>query len=151
MVKSQIEERISKLKQNFKQPTGKVLQNAEVKACLSDLQCKYVFVIAPNNIMKRYYIETLIKELGLDTCSTPLGNSTYTSCQMSSEDIINTQETFMKSFSIELCDQDKRLPYLYCTSKIHKSPVKHRFIAGARKCTTVVQLVDQHKDQPFWG
>ena len=34
MVKGQIEERISKLKQNFKQPTGKVLQNADVKACL---------------------------------------------------------------------------------------------------------------------
>ena len=34
MVKGQIKERISKLKQNFKQPTGKVLQNADVKACL---------------------------------------------------------------------------------------------------------------------
>ena len=40
MVKGQIEERISKLKQNFKQPTGKVLQNADVKACLSDLHNK---------------------------------------------------------------------------------------------------------------
>ena len=64
----EIEERISKLKQNFKQPTGKVLQNVDVKACLSDLHNKYVFVPAdkaPNNIIiicKRYYIETLIKE-----------------------------------------------------------------------------------------
>ena len=70
MVKGQIEERISKLKQNFKHPTGTVLQNADVKACLSDLHNKYVFVPAdkaPNNITiicKRYYIETLIKELG---------------------------------------------------------------------------------------
>ena len=46
MVKRQIEERISKLKQNFKQPTGKVLQNPDVKACLSDLHNKYVFVSA---------------------------------------------------------------------------------------------------------
>ena len=90
MVKGQTGERISKLKQNFKQPTGKVLQNVDVKACLSDLHNKYVFVPAdkaPNNIIiirKRYYIETLIKELGLDNCSTPTGNSTYTSCQMSS-------------------------------------------------------------------
>ena len=37
MVKGEIEERISKLKQNFKQPTGKVLKNVDVKACLSDL------------------------------------------------------------------------------------------------------------------
>ena len=36
-VNNQIEERISKLKQNFKQPTGKVLQNVDVKAYLSDL------------------------------------------------------------------------------------------------------------------
>ena len=46
MVKGQIEERISKLKQNFKQPTGKVLQSADIKACLSDLHNKYVFIPA---------------------------------------------------------------------------------------------------------
>ena len=69
MVKGQIEECISKLKQNFKQPIGKLLQNADVKACLSDLHNKYVFVPAdktPHNIRsicKRYYIETLINYL----------------------------------------------------------------------------------------
>ena len=119
MVKGQIEERISKIKQNFKQPTGKVLQNADVKACLSDLHNKYVFVPAdkaPNNIIiicKRYYIESLIKELGLDNCSNPTGNLTYTSCQMSSEDIVNTHDTFMTSLGIEPSDDDKRIPYLY--------------------------------------
>ena len=87
--------------------------------CLSDLHNKYVFVPAdkaPNNIIiicKRYYIETLIKELGLGNCSTPTGNSTCTSCQMSFEDIVNTYNTFMKSLGIELSDDDKRLPYLY--------------------------------------
>ena len=55
---------------------------------------------------------------------------------MSSEDIVNTHDNFMKSFGIELSDDDKRLPYLYCTPKVHKSPVKHRFIAGSSKCTT---------------
>ena len=43
VVKGQIEEHIPKLKQNFKQPTGKVLQNVDVKACPSDLRNKYVF------------------------------------------------------------------------------------------------------------
>ena len=70
---------------------------------------------------------------------------------MSSEDIVNTHDTFMTSLSIELSDDDKRLPYLYWTPKLHKSPVKHRFIAGSSNCTTtVVQLVNQntysHKD-----
>ena len=55
---------------------------------------------------------------------------------MSSEDIVNTHDTFMKSLGIELSDDEKRLPYLYWTSKLHKSPVKHRFIAGSSKCTT---------------
>ena len=147
MVKGQIEEHISKLKQNFKQPTGKVLQNVDIKACLSDLHNKYVFVPAdkaPHNIIiicKRYYIETLIKELGLDNSPTLTGNSAYTSCQMSSENIVNTYDTFMKSLGIELSDDDKRLPFLYIgpiywTPKLHKSPVKHCFIAGSSKCTT---------------
>ena len=128
-------------KQNFKQSTGKVLQNADVKACLSDLHNKYVFVPAdkaPNNIIiicKRYYIETLIKELELDNCSTPTGNSTCTSCHMSFEDIVNTHDTFMKSLGIELSDDDKRLPYLYWTLMLHKSLLKHWFIAGSSKCT----------------
>ena len=141
MVKGQIEECISKLKQNFKQPTCKVLQNVDVKACLSDLYNKYVFVPAdkaPNNIIiicKRYYIEALVKELGLDNCSTPTRNSTYTSCQMSSEDIVNTHDTFMKSLGIELSDNDKRLLYLCWTPMLHKSSVKHCFIAGSSKCT----------------
>ena len=35
-----------------------------------------------------------------------------------------------------MSDDHKRLPYLYWTLKLHKSPVKHLFIAGSRKCTT---------------
>ena len=98
-----------------------MLQNADVKACLSDLCIKYVFVPAdkaPSNIIviyETYYIETLIKELGLNNCSTPTGNSTYTLCQMSFEDIVNTHDTFMKSLGIELSDDNKKLPYLYWT------------------------------------
>ena len=55
---------------------------------------------------------------------------------MSSEDIVNTHDTFMKSLGIELSDDDKKLPYLYWTPKLHKSPVKHCFIAGSSKCAT---------------
>ena len=102
-------------------------------------------------ICKRYYVETLIKELGLDNCSTPTGNSTYTSCQISSEDIVNTHDTLMKSPGIELSDDDKKLPYLYWTPKLHKSPVKHRFIVGSSKCTTkelssLLTKILSHKD-----
>ena len=50
--------------------------------------------------------------------------------------IVNTHDTFMKSLGIELSDDDKKLPYLYWTPELHKSPVKHQFIAGSSKCTT---------------
>ena len=46
----------------------------------------------------------------------------------------------MKSLGIELSDNDKRLPFLYWTPKLHKSPVKHRFIAGSSECTTTKRL-----------
>ena len=97
----------------------------DIKACLHR---KYVFISAaktPNNIIicEKYHTETLIKELGLDDCSTPTGNSTHTSCQMSSEYIVSTHDTFMKSLGIELFN-DKILFDLYWTLKLHKSPVK---------------------------
>ena len=55
---------------------------------------------------------------------------------MSSEDIANTHNTFMTFLGIEMSDDHKRLSYLYWTPKLHKSPVKHRFIAGSSKCIT---------------
>ena len=60
----------------------------------------------------------------------------FTSCHMSSENIVNTLDTFVKSLGIELSDDDKRLPYLCWTPKLHKSPVEYRFIAYFSKCTT---------------
>ena len=140
MVKGQIEEHISKLIQNFKQPTGKVLQNADVKACLSDLHNKYVFVPAdkaPNNIIiicKRYCVRALVGELGLDGSSTAAGDSACTLCRVSSGGIVGARDTFMKSFGIELSDGGKGLPYLCWAPRLRGSPVKHRFIAGSSGC-----------------
>ena len=37
---------------------------------------------------------------------------------------------------LEISEEDQNLPYLYWTPKLHKSPYKHRFIAGSSKCTT---------------
>ena len=33
-------------------------------------------------------------------------------------------------------ENQKKLPYLYWTPKLHKFPFKYRFIAGSSKCTT---------------
>ena len=73
-------------------------------------------------ICKRYHSETVVKESGLDNCSSSTGNTTYTSsCQMSSDmkTMSTIHDTFMKSLGIELSDDDKRLPYLYLISKLN--------------------------------
>ena len=59
MVKGQIEKHISKLKQNFKQLTGKVLQNVDVKACLSDPVYLNKYVIA-NSLLESLIYHTVI-------------------------------------------------------------------------------------------
>ena len=43
---------------------------------------------------------------------------------------------FITSVGLEISEEDQNLPYLYWTPKLHKSPYKHRFIAGSSKCTT---------------
>ena len=34
-----------------------------------------------------------------------------------------------------MSEEDQNLPYLYWTPKLHKSPYKHRLIAGSSQCT----------------
>ena len=41
---------------------------------------------------------------------------------------------FTESMGLEISEEDKNLPYLYWTPKLHKVPFKHRFIAGSSKC-----------------
>ena len=70
---------------------------------------------------------------------------------MLSEDIVNTHDTFMKSLSTELSEEDRKLPDLYWTPKVHKSPVKHCFIAGsikgtAKRLSNLLTKILSHKD-----
>ena len=139
-VKSIIETRISKLERNFKQPNHKVLENHSVKECLKQLHEKFVFVPADkagNNVIivcKRYYIETLVKELGMDKPTS--NNPTYQPCDIPVDTIINTHQLFVSSVGLKVSEEDKKLPYLYWTPKLHKDPIGHRFIAGSGKCST---------------
>ena len=101
------------------------------------------FVLVPsdkaaNNVIvvcKRYYIETLIKELGINTTNIS-PNSTYIPSTDSFDEILKSHCKFIESVRLEMSEEDKNLPYLYWTPKLHKGPFKHRFIAGSSKCTT---------------
>ena len=86
-------------------------------------------------VAKRYYIETLIKELDINTIDIS-PNSTYILSTDSFDEILKTHCKFTESVGLEMSEEDKSLPYLYWTPKFHKVPFKHRFIAGSSKCTT---------------
>ena len=83
---------------------------------------------------KKYYIDTLVKELGINNVN--INNPTYIPIDDSFETIVKSHNQFITSVGLEISEEDQNLPYLYWTPKLHKSPYKHRFIAGSSKCTT---------------
>ena len=62
-------------------------------------------------------------------------NPTYIPIDSSFETILKSRNQFMTSVGLEIYEEDQNLPYLYWTPKLHKSPYKHRSIAGS-SCTT---------------
>ena len=101
---------------------------------------KYVLVPADkaaNNVIvvcKKYYIEVLVKELGINNNLS--SNPTYSPCDVPVDTIINTHKSFANKFRLDVKEEDRKLPYLYWTQKLHKDPIGHRFIAGSGKCST---------------
>ena len=83
---------------------------------------------------KKYYIDTLVKELGINNVD--INNPIYIPIDDSFETIVKNHNQFITSVGLEISEEDQNLPYLYWTPKLHKSPYKHRFIAGSSKCTT---------------
>ena len=139
-LKELVTDRISNLKGHFKSPKCKVLDQPDVKDTLHKLQTDYVLVPADkaaNNVIivcKKYYIDTLIKELGINNVN--ISNPTYIHIDGSFETIMKSHKQFITSVGLEMSEEDQNLPYLYWTPKLHKSPYKHRFIAGSSKCMT---------------
>ena len=107
----------------------------DVKDTLHKLHANYVLVPADkaaNNVIvvcKKYYIDTLVKELGINNINS--NNPTYIPIDDSFETIIKSHNQFITSVGLEMSEEDQNLPYLYWTPKLHKSPYKHRFIAGS--------------------
>ena len=104
------------------------------------LQANYVLVPADkdaNNVTvvcKKYYIDSLLKELGINNLNS--NNPTYVPIDDSFETIMKSHNQFITSVELEMSEEDQNLPYLHWTPKLHKSPHKHRLIAGSSKCTT---------------
>ena len=128
------------MKGHFKSPKCKVLDQPDVKDTLHKLHANYVLIPADkaaNNVIivcKKYYIDTLVKELGINNVN--ISNPTYIPTDDSFETIVETHNQFITSVGLEMSEEDQNLPYLYWTPKLHKSPYKHWFIAGSSKCMT---------------
>ena len=130
------------MKVKKKKPCTSIFKDNAVTECLSELQSKYVMVPidkAANNVAfvcKRYYALVLLKELGLVGSST----STYSKIsQHTQDDIIKRhQEELKLKFNITVPDTMLCLPDIYWTPKLHKTPVKFRFIIASKCCSTQI-------------
>ena len=90
-----------------------------MKGTLRRLHDDFVLVPADkaaNNVIvvcKRYYIETLITELGINTTSIS-PNSTYIPSTDSFDEILKSNYKFIESVGLEMSEEDKNL-LLICT------------------------------------
>ena len=100
-LKEFVTDRISGLKGKFKRPNQKILNDPELKDCLSKLHQDLVLVPADkavNNLIvicKTHHIDTLIKELEINSLHQI--NSTYALSTSSYEMVLKGHSDFVKS------------------------------------------------------
>ena len=84
-------------------------------------------------VCKRYYIEVIAKELGLQGSQ----SSTYEHLQNSTpnEIISNHQNDLQEHFNMTVPQEMRTLPDIYWLPKLHKTPIKARYIIASQKCT----------------
>ena len=89
-------------------------------------------------VCKKFYVSVLVRELGFDTLTlNPVGNTTYSPSSETSEEIITRHvDTLKNKFDVKVQEKNFKLPKLFWIPKLHKNPIKFRFIAGARNCST---------------
>ena len=74
-------------------------------------------------VCKKFYVQLLHDEISSDT---------YQLTTESEETIVNRHKEFLKAHGIKMKPENEKLPYLYGTVKMHKNPVKFRFITAGR-------------------
>lgn len=114
-----------------------------MKSYLDDFHKK--FVITPtdkagNNfsiVCKKFYVQCLLKELGMLDSKVKKGSKTYEFLgKVSETDIVKKHVKYMNRHSIELISSQESLPFLYWIPKMHKNPSKQRYIAASHSCST---------------
>ena len=106
-----------------------VLSKPEVKEELQRLQDIYVFTPtdkAANNVSlvcKKFYIQLLQLEINSDT---------YELSSETEADVLTRHNQFLRTHGFKIKPDNQKLPYMYATVKMHKDPVKFRFITPNR-------------------
>ena len=138
-VKEKVAEKIRKLKLTRRpQPTKPILKDEDALAYLKELQSKYVMVPidkAANNISiicKRFYVMRLLKEVGAIGKPDP----TYELSNINPTELINDDVTLCERYGLKLDEEQKTLPIMYWTPKMHYTPSRARFIVSSAKCST---------------
>ena len=107
------------------------LKDAEVNRELKKL--KEDFVLTPvdkaaNNIAivcKKFYVDTLNEEIE--------NSGNFVKCNLDANDVINAHKEAYKKFGICVSEDIWKLPFVYWTSKMHKTPPKFRYITSGVK------------------
>ena len=136
---AKIDNKIAALRRTVKPKCKlKFMSDKTVTDNLKELQDKYVITPidkASNNIAficKRHYIQVLVKELGL--IDEP--NNTYIPINNDLADIMDKHAKDMHDmFGITIPDNMKTLPDIHWIPKLHKTPIKERFIISSKECT----------------
>jgi hypothetical protein len=119
-----------------------------LRKALRDLHSKYI--IAPADkasgnyifICKPYYISIVCKELGIvfnNGLATVTGNEVYRPTNVDLNALYLRHKSIANAFGLQINDENNVLPNFFAIPKLHKSPYKFRFIAGAR-CSTMKPL-----------
>ena len=137
---SKIDSKISNLRSSITpQATKSVLNDPVAKAYLEEFHSKFVLVPidkASNNVAivcKRFYITSILDELGLPGDTSP----TYELVTKSASTIIETNTHLVKStLGIDLDESSLSLPQIYWMPKMHYTPCRKRFIIASARCST---------------
>ena len=130
---------IVKLKRKIKaQRTNPILKQSDVLDYLTSFHEKFVLTPidkASSNvsvICKRYYVEVVLKEIGI----LGIGSETYEKANRSKDEIIDDNRVYSERLGYTLSEKELDLPTMYWIPKMHKNPIKHRFIVASKSCST---------------
>lgn len=121
-----------------------IISRYAIKYALKDLHKKYVVIPADkaaNNfvfVCKYWYVNIISKEMGINFENGQFvihGNETYKPSTVTLLQIIDKHISLNSMYNITTIEQNKQLPKIFATPKLHKDPFGWRFIAGASKAS----------------